>query len=78
MVNFETVGTPKRISVNDTNFFEVKKTRVEGSEKVFITVSKGFVRKDGTERFTGGIGLPQEREKVEQIINAVLEMLEEL
>ena len=57
MVEYETLSA-EEFKYGNNNFLEVARKKVEGNE--FISLSKGYFLPDGTKRYKGGIGFPDE------------------
>ena len=68
MVEFETIKA-EEVKFGSNNFIEVarKKAVAEGTEREFISISRGFYSQDGTKKWKSSITLPDEKEKREKI-----------
>ncbi len=69
--NYETLSE-ETYSYGNGNFIEVARKRVDGNE--FISISKGRTMPDGTKRYKGGIGFPDDAELKAFIIQTLQEM----
>lgn len=72
-VKFETLKAEK-IQFGKNNFIEVarkKATTSDGKVNEFITVSRGFVRQDGSERYKSAITIPDDLEIRNQIAEKI-------
>jgi hypothetical protein len=68
MVEFETVkSSEKKFGTN--NFLEIakKKAKTDDGENEFLAISRGFVAKDESKRYTKSIALPVDAEMVDFI-----------
>jgi len=68
MVEFETVKANEK-NFGTNNFLEIarKKAKSETGENEFLSLSRGFVAKDGSKRYTKSIALPVDAEMVDFI-----------
>ncbi|MEM3397247.1 MAG: hypothetical protein QW620_06740 [Thermoplasmata archaeon] len=72
-VKFETLKSEK-ISFGKNNFIEIarkKATTKDGTVNEFITVSRGFVRQDGSERYKSAVTIPDDPEIKNQIAEKI-------
>ena len=68
MVEYTTLKS-EEIKYGNNNFLEVARKSIEGNE--FISISKGYFLPDGTKRYKGGIGFPDEEGVAEKLVDAV-------
>ena len=68
MVEFQVIKA-EEVKFGKNNFIEVarKKATGEGTEREFISVSRGFYLPDGTKKWKSSITLPDETDKREKI-----------
>ncbi|MCX6665042.1 MAG: hypothetical protein NT038_03125 [Euryarchaeota archaeon] len=68
MVEFEVI-TAEEVKFGKNNFIEVarKKAVAEGTDREFISISRGFYLPDGTKKWKSSITLPDENDKREKI-----------
>jgi len=50
-------------------FLEISKKKVKSDDTVFLNISKGFYTPDGERRYQRGIGFPNEKEVVNNLID---------
>jgi len=72
MVEFEVI-TAEEVKFGKNNFIEVarKKAVAEGTDREFISISRGFYLPDGTKKWKSSITLPDENDKREKIAELV-------
>ncbi len=69
--NYKTLSE-ETYTYGNGNFIEVARKEVDGNE--FISISKGRTLPDGTKRYKGGIGFPDDAEIKAFIIQTLQEM----
>ncbi|AGN27077.1 hypothetical protein [Candidatus Methanomassiliicoccus intestinalis] len=72
-VEFETVRSEK-IPFGKSNFIEIARKKAiskDGEESEFISISRGYTLRDGTERYKKSVTIPDETEIKEFIANQV-------
>lgn len=72
-VEFETV-TSEKIPFGKNNFIEIARKRAiskDGEESEFISISRGYTLRDGTERYKKSVTIPDEAEVKEFIANQI-------
>ncbi|MGB9636326.1 MAG: hypothetical protein ACPL1Y_03650 [Thermoplasmata archaeon] len=72
-VKFETVKAEK-ISFGKNNFIEIarkKATTSDGNVNEFITLSRGFVTRDGSERYKNAVTIPDDPDIKNQIAEKI-------
>ena len=57
MVEYTTISA-EEFKYGNNNFIEIARKKVEDNE--FISLSKGYFTPDGSKRYKGGIGIPDE------------------
>lgn len=68
MVEFETLWSD-RVHFNDRNFIEVnRKVAIDGDQRhEFLSIARGFLTRDGTERWKTNLTIPDDADVVEEI-----------
>lgn len=71
-VKFETVSAEK-VDFGRNNFLEVARKRAitDDGENEFISVSRGYYRSDGSERFKRSLTIPDEKEVREFVADKI-------
>jgi hypothetical protein len=72
-VKFETMRAEK-IPFGKNNFIEIARKKAitpDGSVNEFITVSRGFTRQDGSERYKSAVTIPDDPEIKNQIAEKI-------
>jgi len=69
MVEFETVKA-EYVKFGRNNFIEVarKKAVGENGDREFVSIARGYYLPDDTKRWKASITLPDEKEKIDEII----------
>ena len=69
MVEFETIKA-EYVKFGRNNFIEVarKKAVGENGDREFVSIARGYYLPDDTKRWKASITLPDEKEKIENIV----------
>lgn len=69
MVEFETVKA-EYVKFGRNNFIEVARKKVvgENGDREFVSIARGYYLPDDTKRWKASITLPDEKEKIDEII----------
>lgn len=73
MVTFETIKS-EEIKFGTSNFLEIARKKAvteEGQENEFISISRGYVAKDGQKRYKKSIAIPVNQEVIDTLAEAL-------
>lgn len=66
-MKYETIVS-EYVDYGRNKFLEVAKKKVLPDEAIFLNISKGYYTPEGEKRYQGGLGFPDEKELVENLI----------
>ncbi len=66
-MKYETILS-EYVNYGRNKFLEVAKKKVMPEETIFLNISKGYYTPEGEKRYQGGLGFPDEKELVEDLI----------